>query len=82
MRVKREVGKKQSVFINSQPASEVINLKQLRNSVNVFVPEDGHFPYRDRKQLAETRVASNSCSMPGFSRGFIGCKQVCYCVEG
>jgi hypothetical protein len=51
MRVKREVGKKQSVFIYSQPASEVINLKKLRNSVNVFVPDDGHLPYRERKQL-------------------------------
>jgi hypothetical protein len=54
MRVNREVGKEQSVFIDSQPASEVIDLKQLRDSMNVFIPEDRHFPYRERKQLAET----------------------------
>jgi hypothetical protein len=34
MRVNREVGKKQSVFVDSQPASEVIDLKQLRDSLN------------------------------------------------
>ncbi len=59
MRVNREVGKKQSVFINNQLASEVIDLKQLRDSVNVFISENRHFPYREREQLAETGVASN-----------------------
>jgi hypothetical protein len=36
MRVNREISKMQSVFIDSQPASEVIDLKQLRDGMNVL----------------------------------------------
>jgi phosphomannomutase len=82
MRVKGEVSKKQSVLVNSQAASEVIHLKQLRDSMKIFVPKDRHFSCRERKQLTEAGMASNGCHVPGVSRGFIGCKQVCHCKEG
>jgi hypothetical protein len=82
MRVEGEVGKRKSVFFNSQAASEVIYLKQLGDSMKIFVSKDIHFSCRERKQFTETGMTSNGCRVLGVPRGLICCKQVCHCKEG
>jgi hypothetical protein len=64
MRVDGEVSKEQPVFLNCEATSEVIDLKQLGNSVNISVPENSHFTDREWEMFAKTGMASYGCSMP------------------
>jgi hypothetical protein len=68
VRVGRKVSKEQSVFIDRQAASEVIDLKQLGDSVYVSVLENCHFTNREWEQFAEIGVASSGWSVTNFCR--------------